>query len=200
MHRLVDLEVDPHFNIHTSYHKDFFLLRTRVLVNGENMEIRSVKEGRYEEPALKYCHSGSTYSTKLSSISKTVSPILHQCGVYHVDTFYYELSPLFHITFSSELCLKNFLLKIDDFRHSVEVGLLSMLSEGMKSAHIKSTELSQLLAVEVQPDLFLIFPNQQAAKGAEVHLVTAENFSTFMAEWKNRKLFDSGTVYQGEGT
>ena len=89
-------EVDADFNIHTSYHKDFFLLRTRVLVNGENATITSVKEGSYEDPVMSFCHGGSTISTKLWSIANTISPILHKCGVYHVDTFYYEKSPLLH--------------------------------------------------------------------------------------------------------
>ena len=196
MHRLVDIEVDPDFTIHTSYHNDFFLLRTRVLVNGENAEVRSIKKGKYEEPALKYCHSTSTCSTNLLSISTIVSPILQQYGACHVDTFYYQLAPLFHVTFGSETCLKNFLLKVGDFKHSMEVELLSMLSEDMKRAHMKTTEL---LAVEVQPDLFLIFPNQQETKGAEVHLVTAENCSRLVTQWKDRKLFHLGTLYQDGG-
>ena len=29
----VEIEIDPNFNIPTSYHSDFFLLRTRVLVD-----------------------------------------------------------------------------------------------------------------------------------------------------------------------
>ena len=88
----VMFEVDPSFDIHTSYHNDFFLLRTRVLVNGENTEIRSTKEGKYEGPVLNFRHSGSTTdtSTKLRLVAGIVSPILIQHGVYHVDTFYYE--------------------------------------------------------------------------------------------------------------
>ena len=44
-----EIVVDPNFEIHTSYHNDFFLLKTRVLVNGVNTEIRSVdvREGKY---------------------------------------------------------------------------------------------------------------------------------------------------------
>ena len=54
------LEIAPNFEIHTSYHNDLFLLRTRVLVNGENTEIRSVREGDYEGPVLNFCHFGDT--------------------------------------------------------------------------------------------------------------------------------------------
>ena len=82
-----EIDVDPSFEIHTSYHNDFFLLRTRVFVNGESTEIRSVREGKYEGPVLNFCHSGSTIRTKLSMISRTVSPTLVQYGVYHVNTF-----------------------------------------------------------------------------------------------------------------
>ena len=56
----VEMDVDPNFEIHTSYHSDFFLLRTRVLVNGDNTEIRSLKEGKYEGAVLNFRHSGSS--------------------------------------------------------------------------------------------------------------------------------------------
>ena len=87
-----EIDVDPNFEIHTSYHNDFFLLRTRVLVDGENTEIRSVREGKYEGPVLNLRHSGSTFSTKLRLIASTVSSILVQYGVYHVDTFYLDMA------------------------------------------------------------------------------------------------------------
>ena len=191
---MATLEVDPDFNIHTSYHNDFFLLRTRVLVNGENTDIRSVREGKYEGPVLNFCHSGSAVSTKLSSISRTVSPILVQYGVYHVDTFYYEQSPLFHVVFSSESCLKNFILAIGEVKSALEPRLQSLF---LKS--VLEVESAQQLTVEVQPDLFLVSPNRQETKGAEVHPVTAENCSSLVTHWKDSKLFDFGALYSEEG-
>ena len=114
MQRLVD-EVDPDFNIHTSYHNDFFLLRTKVLVNGENAKIELVKGDSNGEPVMKFYHDGNTISTKLWSIANALSPILHQYGVYHVDTYYYEQFPLWRVIFSSESCLRLFLLKIPGY-------------------------------------------------------------------------------------
>ena len=191
---MATLEIDPDFNIHTSYHNDFFLLRTRVLVNGENTEIRSVREGKYEGPVLNFPHSCSTVKTKLLSISQTVSPILVQYGVYHVDTFYYEQSPLFHVVFSSELCLKNFILATEEVKSALEPKLQSLFLKNVLQA-----ESAQQLTVEVQPDLFLVSPNRQETKGAEVHLVTVENCTNFVTRWKNSKLFDFGALYQEEG-
>ena len=185
MERLVDIEVDSDFNIHTSYHNDFFLLRTKVLVNGENATITSVKEGSYEDPVMSFSHDGSTISTKLWLIANTISPILHKCGVYHVDTFYYGQSPLFHVVFSSESCLKKFLQEIGDVKRLMEVQLLSILSE-----YLTETESPQWLTTIVQPDLFLVSPSRHEAGETEVHLVTAENCSTFVAHWKNSKLFN----------
>ena len=191
--RMATLEIDPNFEIHTSYHNDFFLLRTRVLVNGENTEIRSVKEGKYKGPVLNFCHSGSTISTKLSSISKTVSPILVQYGVYHVDTFYYEQSPLFHVVFTSESCLKSFILAIEEVKSALEPKLKSLFSNNLK------TESVQQLTVEVQPELFLVSPSRQKTKGAECHLVTAENCFDLVTCWKDSKLFEFGALYSEEG-
>ena len=191
---MATIEIDPEFQIHTSYHNDFFLLRTRVLVNGENTEIRSVKEGKYEGPVLNFCHSGSTVSTKLHLIASTVSPILVQYGAYRVDTFYYERSPLFHVVFSSESCLKNFILAIGEVKSALEPKLLSLFSWGLQKA-----ESTQQLTVEVQPHVFLVSPNWRDKKGAEIHLVTAENCSTVVMYWKDSKLFDFGSIYEEEG-
>ena len=188
-----EVDVDPNFEIHTSYYNDFFLLRTRVLVNGENTEIRSVREGTYEGPVLNFCHSRSTISTKLRVVASTVSAILVQYGVYHVDTFYYEQSPLFHVVFSSELCLKNFILAIGEVKSALELKLCSLFSSDPKSVQESS------ITVKVQPDLFLISPNRQTTKGAKLNLVTAENYSTFVTRWSNSKLFDFGSLYQKEG-
>ena len=197
--RRFDIDVDPDFNIHTSYHNDFFLLRTRVLVNGENTEIRSIREGKYEESVLNFCQSGSAVSTTLWSITNTISSFLPKYGVYHVDTFYYEQSPLFHVVFSSESCLRKFLPEIGIFKYAMELELLSTLSECLKSSHVCEAESLQHFAVEVQPDLFLVSPDRQMTKGAEFHLVTAENCSTFVTQWKDSKLFDFGSLYQEEG-
>ena len=187
-----EIDVDPNFEIHTSYHNDFFLLRIRVLVNGENTEIGSVKEGKYEGPVLNFRHSGSTISTKLWLIASTVSPILVEYGVYHVDTFYYEQSLLFHVVFSSESCLKNFILAMGEVKSALETKLQSLILG--KSA--LQAESAQQLAVEIQPDLFLVSPNRQEIKGTEVQLVTAENCSDFVICWKDSKLFDFGALYQ----
>ena len=193
MQRLVDIEVDSEFNIHTSYHNDFFLLRTRVLVNGENATIKSVKEDSYEEPVMTFCHGGSTISTKLWSVSNIISPILHKCGVYHVDTFYYEQSPLFHVVFSSESCLKKFLLEVEMVKYAMQLDLLSVFLNSME------TKSSQEWLVVVEPELFLVSPNRQNTKGADLHPVTTQNCSTFMSCWKNSKLFDFESLYGENG-
>ena len=184
-----EIEVDPNFNIHTSYHNDLFLLRVRVLVNGENTEIREGKEG----PVLNFCHSGRTISTALLLISKTIAPILVDYGVYYVEMFYIEQSPLFHVVFSSESCLKDFVFAIGEVKSSLEPKLQSLFSHRLKTESVKQ------LTVEVQPDLFLVSPSRKVMKGANIHLVTSENYSTFMNHWKDSRLFDFGPLYQEEG-
>ena len=198
MQRLVDIEIDQEFQLHTSYHNDFFLLRTKVLVDRKSTEIRTVKEGNYEGPVLNVCHSGSTSSTKLWRIANTVSPILHRYGVYHVDTFYYEQSPLFHTVFTSESCLRKFLLAMGELKSALESQLHSLLSHDLKSVLCDVPE-SPPLTIEVQPELFLVSPNQLKSKGAELHLMTMENHSDLLAHWKSSKLFEFSSLYQEEG-
>ena len=188
MERVVDIEVDPEFNIHTSYHNDFFLLKARVTVNGENTRIKSVKAGSYEEPTLVY---GSTISAKLWLITNTISPILNKFGVYHMDTFYYEQSPLFHVVFSSESCLKKFFHEMERIKYAMQVALLSLFLE---------SDSSRNLVVEVHPELFLVSPNRQKMKRAHLYPINAGNSSTFAAHWKNSELFDFGSLYQEVGT
>ena len=196
MQRVV-LEIDPEFNIRTSYHSDFFLLRTKVLVNGQNATITS-KEGSYEEPVMSFSHDGSTISTKLWSVENTISPILHKCGIYHVDMFYYEQSPLFHVVFSSESCVMKFLSEIQTVKNAIQVELHSVLFRSVKASHLHQMT-SESFAVKVQPELFLVSPNRQERNGAELHLVTTENCSLFVTRWKNSKLFDFGSLFQEEG-
>ena len=198
MQRVVH-EVDPEFNIRTSYHNDFFLLRTRVLVNGENATITSEEAGSYEDPVMSFCHGGGTISTKLWWIENTISPILHKCGIYHVDMFYYEQSPLFHIVFSSESCVMEFLQEIQTVINAMQVELQLVFFRSVKASHLYQMT-SQSFAVKVQPELFLVSPNRQESKGAKLHRVTTENCSLFVTRWRNSKLFDYESLYQAEGT
>ena len=199
MQRPVDIEIDQEFRLHTSYYNDFFLLRTKLLVDGKSTEIRTVKEGSYEGPVLMVCHSGST-SCKLWLIANAVSHILHRFGVYHVDTFYYEQSPLFHTVFTSESCLRKFLLAIVEVKSALETQLHSLLSRNVKSTqcHVPEADSPQL-TIEVQPELFLVSPNQQNTKGAHLHVVTADNCTTLLTHWKSSKLFEFSSLYQEEG-
>ena len=91
--------------------------------------------------------------------------------------------------FSSESCLKKFLQEIGDVKHLMEVELLSILSEYLK------TESPQLLTTIVQLDLFLVSPNRHEAGEADVHQVTAENCSTFVTHWKDSKLFNFASLH-----
>ena len=191
----LDMEIDGEFQLHTSYHNDFFLLRTKVLVDGKSTEIKSVKEGG---PVLKACHSGSTSCTKLWRITNAISPILLRYGVYHVDTFYYEQSPLFHAVFTSESCLRKFLLAMGEVKSALETQLHYLLPRNLKSL-VPEAESLQQLTIEVQPELFLVSPNPLKAKGAELHLMTMENHSDLLAHWKSSKQFEFSSLYQEEG-
>ena len=186
----VEIGTDPDFNIHTSIHNDFFLLRTRVLVNGSNTEIRSIRDGKYVRAV--FYHPGNNTGIKLLLVVNTVSTVLHQYGVYHVDTFYCEVHSLFFRTvFSSELCLKKFILAIGEIKSALELQLQSLFTIETKSV--------QQLAVRVRSELFLVSPSQQKAKRPEINLVTAENYTNFLIRWKDSELFDFGSFYQEEG-
>ena len=194
----VNIVIDPEFKIHTSYHEDFFLLRMRVQVDGEITSISSIKEGSYEGSGLNFYHATNT---KLWKIANTISPVLHRYGVYHVDTFSYGQSPLFHVVFSSESCVQKFLLARDEIKSALELQLKSLFFHNLKSvkADIPETKSPECLSVKVQLDLFLVSPNQQKTSGAQVRLVTTANCSTLVTRWKNSRLFDFESLYQEGG-
>ena len=73
-----------------------------------------------------------------------------------------------------------------------------MISSCLKSTRSHETESPQQLAIKIQPDLFLVSPNLQETKGAELHHVTAENYSTLVTHWKDSKLFDFEFLYKSE--
>ena len=186
----MEIETDPDLSIHTSCHNDFFVLRTRVLVNGSNTEIRSIRDGKYVRAVFYY--SGNNTGIKLLLVVNTVSTVLHQHGVYHVETFYCEVqSLLFRTVFSTELCLKKFILAIGEIKSVLELQLQSLFTKETKSV--------QQLAVEVQSELLLVSPSQQKAKRPEINLVTAENYSNSLIRWKDSKQFDFGSLYLEEG-
>ena len=81
-------------------------------------------------------------------------------------------------------------------KNAMQVELHLVLFRSMKA----SQTASQSFTVKVQPELFLVSPNRQERKGAELHLVTTENCSCFVTCWKNSKLFDFASLYEEEGT
>ena len=185
------VEMESDFNVHTSYHKDFFLLRVRVLVNGENTKmITSVKEGSDEDPVMSFCHDSRTFTTKLWPIANTISPLLQNFGIHHVNTFYNKQSLLFHVTFNSESHLEKFSQEISKVQCTMRQMLLSTIS-GIASIH--EIESPQSITVEVQPDLFLVSPDLHNAK---LYLVTPENCSSSFAHWKDSKLLDFESLFQ----
>ena len=121
-----------------------------------------------------------------------------QFGVCHVDAFYFEQSPLFHVVFSSESCLKNFIVAIGEVKSALEPKLQSLFQKSVTVLETEPHALQQL-TVEVQSDLFLVSPDPQETKGAKLrHLVTETDCSTFVT-WKHSKLFDFTHLYQDGG-
>ena len=78
-------------------------------------------------------------------------------------------------------------------KYAMQLDLLSLF---LKSMGAKS---SQDWLIVVEPELFLVSPNLQNTKGADLHLVTAENCSTFISRWKDSKLFDFDSLYGEKG-
>ena len=77
--------------------------------------------------------------------------------------------------------------------YAMQLELISLFKKSVE------TESSQGWLIVVEPELFLVSPNLRNMKGADLHLVTAENCSTFMSRWKDSKLFDFDSLYGKKG-
>jgi len=97
--------------------------------------------------------------------------------------------------------LRKFLLAIGEIKSALEKKLQSLLSGNLKSiqCHVPEADSPQELTIEVQPELFLVSPNQQKKKGADLRLITIENCSDHLTHWKSSKLFEFSSLYQEEG-
>ena len=74
-------------------------------------------------------------------------------------------------------------------KYAMQLDLLSLFLKSM------GTKSSQDWLIVVEPELFLVSPNWRNTKGADLHLVTTENCSTFISRWKDSKLFDFDSLY-----
>ena len=81
-------------------------------------------------------------------------------------------------------------------KNAMQLELQSAFFRSVKTSHVHQTG-SQSFIVNVQPELFLVSPDQQKMKG-ELHLVNTENCSLFVTRWKNSKLFDFESLYHEE--
>ena len=88
--------------------------------------------------------------------------------------FYYEQSPLFHIVFCSESCVMKFLQEIQTVKNAMQVELHSVFFHSVKASRVNQTA-SQSFTVKVEPELFLVSPDQHHLQYRDHDVSQSEN-------------------------
>ena len=183
------------FPVHTTYYNSFFVLRTEVILNGQPAEIGCSDDSELTL-CCRYFALPGTYSTarpsvSFPSISVEVEDILKRHGVFEVDKFFCEDSPLYQVTFSSEYGLENFLMKKD----TVEKEMAALISDKLQPPQ-QAGAAATLVPTRVNATLFLVSPDAATKNCAQPREVTLENHSSCMAVWKESEVFDFGDLFR----
>ena len=180
----------PHL-IHTTYYSNFFLLRTEITINGEKAQVGVDSRGWLTLSSRKH-EVGVTFD----SLVTDVNDVLQQHGLHGVSNYWCEEVPLFELKGTSQDELKTFLKLEDDIREQlglkIQARLNAVLEENSSS---NVADLAVDFTVVVEPQLYLIIPDQPNKDGRPVH-ITETNFSACMELFGKSKLFDFGSIFR----
>ena len=181
--------------IHTSYYKNFFLLRTEITVGGERAQVGVDDRGWLTLHSRKH-DVGVSFDSLVTDVNDT----LQQQGLRGVSNYWCEEVPLFELRGTSPEELEKFL----GLEGKVWKELAAKISTRMKgtalprepgSATTATSKPSLPLHVVVEPQLYLIIPDYENMDGKPV-LLTRANFDEYMTVFGKSILFDFGAIFR----
>ena len=180
----------PHL-IHTSYYKTFFLLRTKISINGELAQV-----GVDERGWLTLNSRDQEVSVTFDSLVTDVNDVLQQHGLHGVSNYWCEEVPLFELRGTS----KGELEKLLGFEGGIWEKLASKINKRMKTRPRDqepeaSAPSDRNLCVVVEPQLYLIVPDYENMDGKPI-LVTRGNFSECLTLFGESNVFDFGAIFR----
>ena len=171
--------------IRTTYYKNFFLLRTVVLVNGQHAQVGVNEKGWL----TLNCRNPSVGMT-FDSLVTDVSEVLQQHGLPAVSNYWCEEAPLFELKVNE---LQKLLILEEKIREELALKInLRMRAQLEPSA---SAGPPPDLHVLVEPQLYLIIPDHTHMDGKPIR-IEHTNFADCMALFWESGMFNFGVVFR----
>ena len=178
----------PHL-IHTSYYKNFFLLRTEIVINGQQAQVGTDEKGwltlNSRDPKV-----GVTFDSLVTDMNETL-----QChGLHGVSNYWCEEVPLFELKGTSPDELEKLLSLQGEICEQLALKMNTNMSALVKASR-SVTAAPPSLSVLVQPQLYLILPDYPHMDGKPIH-ITKANFVECMDLFGEGRLFNFGAVFR----
>ena len=174
--------------IRTTYYKNFFLLRTVVLVNGQHAQV-GVNENGWLTLNCRNPSVGVTFDSLVTDVSE----VLQQHGLPAVSNYWCEEVPLFELEVTSQ----NELQKLLNLEGRIREELALKINSRMRAQLEPSASAGPPpdLHVLVEPQLYLNIPDHTHMDSKPIR-IEKNNFTECMALFEESGLFDFGVVFR----
>ena len=175
--------------IRTTYYKNFFLLRTVVLVNGQHAQV-----GVDEKGWLTLNCRNPSVGVTFDSLVTDVSEVLQQHGLPAVSNYWCEEVPLFELKGTSRDELQKLLNLEGKIREELALKINSRMRAQLEPSDPSAAPPPDL-HVLVEPQLYLIIPDHTHMDGKPIRIEN-KNFTECMALFGESGVFDFGAVFR----
>ena len=175
-------------SIHTNYYNSFFLLRTAVVINGEQAVVEVDEDGwltlksRYPEVAVTF-----------DSLVTDVNDILQRNGMAATTNYWCEEAPLFEVKVSSKENLKQLLRLEVKIKEELALKIATRMTAQLESPDA-SVSFPHLHAL-VQPQVYLMVCDRNV-KRDELIRVTTTNLGYCMGLFAESNIFNFGDLFR----
>ena len=178
--------------IRTTYYKNFFLLRTEIVVNGQNAQIGVDSRGWL----TLNCRNPKAEVT-FDSLVTDVSEVLQQHGLPAVSNYWCEEVPLFELKGTSQEELQKLLSLEGEIKEELALKIGTRMRAQLQSPadHSDPPPPPHSIHVLVQPQLYLLIPDHTHTDGKPI-LIEKKNFADCMALFGESGMFDFGAVFR----
>lgn len=171
-----------------TYHKNFFILQTEIVVNGQQAQV-DVDENGWLTLNCRNPKVGVTFDTLVTDVNE----ILRQHGLHGISNYWCEDVPLFELKGTSQ----NELQKLLSLEGEIQKELALKINMKMKTSlqHSATSGSPPSLHVLVQPQLYLLIPDYTHMDGKLIP-ITKTNISECMTLFGESMLFDFGAIFR----
>ena len=172
---LTQLRLSPH----TTYHRNFFLLRVHLTINDQPAQISS--DGGHLTIGSRYPPVSITFD----SLTTEVETIVQNYGLKGVSNYWCEDVPLFELKVLSHDNLKRLLRSEERVQKELESRITAMLAQ----------QSPEPLAVYADAEVYMLTPLPEG-KDASITRITSENLAKCTTEWRESAVFNFGALFR----